>query len=185
MSETIAPPGDATVLDELRALVRGAVAGCGDDEEPTTAGEPARTAPAETTAPSQTTTTERAAAPARERRGTRITLRDSEFGTMLFNARRQAIYIFQRDRRNRTVCYGECAEAWPPVLTKGEPIAGRGVDEDLLGTLKRRDGSVQVTYAGRPLYYYVNEGPGQVLCHNVDLNGGLWWVVGPDGRPRP
>jgi predicted lipoprotein with Yx(FWY)xxD motif len=157
-----------------------AATGCGDDEPPTSAGEPTRTATTRTTAPSQTTT----AARPPERKGTRITLRDSEFGTMLFNAKRQAIYVFQRDRRNRTVCYGECAEAWPPVLTKGDPVAGRGVEADLLGTLKRRDGTLQVTYAGRPLYYYVNEGPGQVLCHNVNLNGGLWWVLGPDGRPR-
>jgi predicted lipoprotein with Yx(FWY)xxD motif len=161
-----------------------AATGCGADEPPTTAGEPTRTAATQATTPSATTPSETTATRPPERKGTRITLRDSEFGTMLFNAKRQAIYVFQRDRRNRTVCHGECADAWPPVLTKGEPVAGRGVDEDLLGTLRRRDGTVQVTYAGRPLYYYANEGPGQVLCHNVNLNGGLWWVVGPDGRRR-
>jgi hypothetical protein len=42
-----------------------------------------------------------------------------------------------------------------------------------------------VTYAGKPLYFYDHEGPGEVRCHNVDLNGGLWWVVGPDGKRRP
>ncbi|HZL04366.1 MAG TPA: hypothetical protein VFE45_02915 [Coriobacteriia bacterium] len=42
-----------------------------------------------------------------------------------------------------------------------------------------------MTYAGRPLYYYAHEGPGRVLCHNVHLNGGLWWVVGPNGKRRP
>ena len=52
----------------------------------------------------------------------------------------------------------------------------------LLGTVKRRDGRLQVTYADQPLYFYVNEGPGEVRCHNVNLNGGLWWVVGPDGK---
>jgi predicted lipoprotein with Yx(FWY)xxD motif len=103
---------------------------------------------------------------------------------MLFNAERQAIYIFQNDREDETVCYGECAEAWPPVFTDGEPVAGDGVDASLLGTIRRRGGERQVTYAGQPLYFYANEGPGQVLCHNVDLNGGLWWVVGPDGRRR-
>jgi predicted lipoprotein with Yx(FWY)xxD motif len=50
---------------------------------------------------------------------------------------------------------------------------------------RRRDGRRQVTYRGRPLYYYAHEGAGQVRCHNVDLNGGLWWVIGPDGRRRP
>ena len=103
---------------------------------------------------------------------------------MLFGADRQAIYIFEKDPKGKTVCYGECATAWPPVYTDGEPQAGKGVRQSLLGTVKRRDGKLQVTYAGKPLYFYVNEGPGEVRCHNVNLNGGLWWVVGPDGRRR-
>jgi predicted lipoprotein with Yx(FWY)xxD motif len=117
--------------------------------------------------------------------GTTIVARSSRFGPMLFDSRRQAIYIFQRDSRNRTACYGPCARAWPPVLTRGAPRAGGGARASLLGTIRRRDGTRQVTYAGKPLYHYVNEGPGQVLCHNVNLNGGFWWVIGPDGRRRP
>jgi len=118
------------------------------------------------------------------RGGTRIVLGDSQFGRMLFNAERQAIYIFENDREQETVCYGECAEAWPPVFTDGAPLAGEGVDASLLGTIERRGGERQVTYAGQPLYFYAHEGPGQVLCHDVNLNGGLWWVVAPDGRRR-
>ena len=117
--------------------------------------------------------------------GTAIVTGDSEFGEMLFDERDQAIYIFENDSEGESVCYDECAEAWPPVLTKGEPEAGGGVQADLLGTVKRDDGSTQVTYDGQPLYFYANEEPGEVRCHNVDLNGGLWWVVGPDGEPRP
>jgi predicted lipoprotein with Yx(FWY)xxD motif len=116
--------------------------------------------------------------------GTAITVGDSEFGEMLFDSKKQAIYIFENDSNGKTVCYGECAEAWPPVLTKGKPKAGDGVRGSLLGTVKRRDGKLQVTYAGKPLYFYSHEGPGEVRCHNVDLNGGLWWVVGPDGNRR-
>jgi len=119
------------------------------------------------------------------RAGTTITVRDSEFGEMLFDTKRQAIYIFENDRRDESVCYDDCAEAWPPVLTKGEPKAADGVDEGLLGTTERRNGDLQVTYDGKPLYFYAHEGPGEVKCHNVELNGGLWWVVGPDGERRP
>ena len=104
---------------------------------------------------------------------------------MLFDSKRQAIYIFQRDPKGKTVCYGECAVAWPPVYTEGPPKAGPGVKASLLGTVRRRDGRLQVTYADQPLYFYVNEGPGEVRCHNVNLNGGLWWVVGPSGKRRP
>jgi predicted lipoprotein with Yx(FWY)xxD motif len=117
-------------------------------------------------------------------KGTRIVLDDSEYGSMLFGPNKQAIYIFENDSKGKTVCYGECAAAWPPVFTKGKPRAGAGVRASLLGTVKRRGGRRQVTYAGRPLYFYAHEGPGEVRCHNVDLNGGLWWVVGPNGRRR-
>ena len=144
------------------------LAGCGDDEERAPAPAPAEPA-----------------APARERSGTTITLGDSEFGRMLFDSRGQAIYVFERDRKGETVCYGECAEAWPPVLTDGEPKASGGVRQSLLGTVSRRDGKLQVTYDGKPLYFYAHEEPGEVRCHNVNLNGGLWWVVGPDGERRP
>jgi predicted lipoprotein with Yx(FWY)xxD motif len=121
---------------------------------------------------------------AREASGTTITVRSSRFGRMLFDSRRQAIYIFQRDSRNRSACFGTCARAWPPVFTNGRPQAGRGVRTSLLGTM-RRGSRMQVTYAGKPLYNYAHEDPGQVLCHNVNLNGGFWWAVGPDGKRRP
>lgn len=117
--------------------------------------------------------------------GTRLTLRDSPYGRMVWGPDRQAIYAFERDRRNESRCYGACAKAWPPVYTSGRPLAGKGIREDLLGTTRRRNGRRQVTYRGRPLYYYAHEGSGQVLCHEVDLNGGLWWAIGRNGRNRP
>ena len=157
-----------------------ALAGCGDDDGPSPSTPPAAPSadrPAETTQPE----------PARdpEPKGTEITLGDSEFGSMLFDSKRQAIYVFENDPEGKSVCYDECAEAWPPVYTKGEPRAAKGVKQELLGSVERRDGRRQVTYAGKPLYFYAHEGPGEVECHNVDLNGGLWWVVGPDGKRRP
>ena len=155
-----------------------ALTGCGGDDE-----DSAATQPAPTTAAAPTTTA--TPVPKPKPKGTTITVRDSDYGRMLFGTDRQAIYIFQNDPRGSTVCYGDCAEAWPPVYTKGEPQAGKGVRAPLLGTVKRRDGRLQVTYAGKPLYFYANEGPGEVRCHNVNLNGGLWWVVGPDGKRRP
>ncbi len=71
--------------------------------------------------------------------------------------------------------------AWPPLLAKGKPRAGDGARKGLLGTTRRRDGRLQVTYAGHPLYYYVEDAPGRILCHNVDEFGGLWLVVKPNG----
>jgi predicted lipoprotein with Yx(FWY)xxD motif len=151
-----------------------ALAGCGDDS-PSAADGGGADRPGRPPA-------ERAAEP---RQGTRIQVGDSQFGTMLFGPRDQAIYVFERDRKGRTLCYGECARAWPPVFANGMPRAAKGVRKSLLGTIRRRNGRRQVTYAGRPLYYYAHEGPGEVRCHNVNLNGGFWWVLAPDGRRRP
>ncbi len=129
-----------------------------------------------------------AAAPAAARapQGTTIRIIDhARFGPILFDGRGQAIYAFTYDRRNLSRCYGACARAWPPVYTRARPVAGRGVRSRLLGTTRRRDGRRQVTYAGRPLYFYVNEGRRQVFCHRVNSYGGLWLVVRPSGRVVP
>ena len=69
------------------------------------------------------------------------------------------------------------------MLTRGRPVAGKGIRKRLLGTTRRRNGKRQVTYDGRPLYYYVDDTPGRVLCHDVLEFGGLWLVVRPDGTP--
>jgi predicted lipoprotein with Yx(FWY)xxD motif len=102
---------------------------------------------------------------------------------MLFDASRQAIYLFDKERTTTPECYRACAVAWPPVLTKGLPRAAGAVRAGLLGTTKRTDGTRQVTYAGHPLYYYAHEGKGEVTCHDVREYGGLWLVVTPQGKP--
>jgi predicted lipoprotein with Yx(FWY)xxD motif len=163
-----------------------AIAGCGDSDDGSAgATTPPASAPAAATmeaAPAaQRTTT---AAPAAAPTGKAITTGRSQFGTILFDTRKQAIYIFENDAKNKSNCYGQCAKDWPPVYTKGKPRARGAVKQSLLGTTKRRDGRLQVTYRGQPLYYYVDEGPGEVKCHNVFLNGGLWWVLGADGKRK-
>lgn len=140
-------------------LVAGllALAGCGDDEDSSASKQSPTNDDAVVNKEQATKTKDDATAkdptaPATDQ-GTTITLHDSQFGTMLFDSKKQAIYIFQRDRNQQTICYGACAEAWPPVPTNGKPNAGRGVRQSLLGTIKRRDGQQQVTYAGKPLYF--------------------------------
>jgi predicted lipoprotein with Yx(FWY)xxD motif len=117
--------------------------------------------------------------------GIAITSAGSDFGTMLFDQPGQAIYLFEKETTGRPDCYGDCAAAWPPVLTTGSPQAVGEVRADLLGTVGRNDGSTQATYAGHPLYYYAHEGPGEVLCHGVVEFGGKWLVVTPDGAAAP
>lgn len=114
----------------------------------------------------------------------RIVAERSDFGRVLFDANGQAIYVFEIDDPNQSNCTSaECVEAWPPVLTEEQPSAGAGIQAELLGTIRREDGTLQVIYNGHPLYFYEHEGPGEIKCHNVNLHGGLWWVVTPGGDP--
>src|ERR671936_989541 len=81
-----------------------------------------------------------------------ITAHASRYGKILFDGRGRVLYLFARDRGGRSRCSGACAKAWPPFLTKGRPRHLGGVNARLLGTTRRADGSVQVTYAKHPLY---------------------------------
>lgn len=112
-----------------------------------------------------------------------LTVRSSSYGAILFDGRGRALYAFTRDRRGgRSRCYGACARAWPVYFASGRLIAGKRVRRSLIGTVRRRDGRRQITYNGRPLYYYVGDTrPGQVTCQNVAEYGGTWLVMRPTG----
>lgn len=112
-----------------------------------------------------------------------LTVRDTRFGRILFDGGDRVLYAFTRDRQGGpSQCYDECAEAWPVYFSEGTAQAGAGAEQSLIGTTKRRDGRLQVTYDGWPLYYYEHDGPGEVLCQNVRGFGGLWLVIEPSGR---
>jgi predicted lipoprotein with Yx(FWY)xxD motif len=179
------------LLPIIFAVVLLALAGCGGEDDSDSneqaAATPTQTSAAESDEPSATELSRRPEGTEGLRvaaRRARITVEDSPFGRVLFDANGQVVYVFEIDRRNRSNCTSsECVKAWPPVLTREEPTAGDGVDAGLLGTIRRADGKLQVTYNGRPLYFYEHEGPGEIKCHNVNLHGGLWWVITPAGEP--
>ncbi len=161
----------------VAALALLGLAGCGDDEDDS-GGSGSATTVAETTTPEPPASTAEAT-------GTTIETSESQFGEILFDSSDQAIYLFDAEKTSKPECYGACAEAWPPVLTEGAPQPGNGIDAAKLGTAERRDGTTQVTYAGSPLYYYVDDPKGEVLCHNVEEFGGLWLVLQANGEPAP
>jgi predicted lipoprotein with Yx(FWY)xxD motif len=173
----------AALLAFFLALIL-AVAACGDDEDSSSA----PTEPAAATEASGDSTTESADGDKPKPKpepGTEITTASSDYGTILWGPDEQAIYLFDKEATDASECYGDCAAAWPPVLTTGTPQPAGDVRADLLGTVPRADGSTQVTYGGHPLYFYAHEGPGQVLCHDVVEFGGTWLVVTPEGSPAP
>lgn len=112
-----------------------------------------------------------------------LTAHSSRYGSILFDRRGRVLYLFARDRTRRSNCYGACAKAWPPLLTQGAPTGLAGVNPKLLGTTKRSDGTLQVTYAKHPLYYFSKDTkPGQITCQDISNFGGLWLVVAPNGK---
>src|SRR3954453_14507143 len=87
-------------------------------------------------------------------RSTRVQVRQGSLGRYLVDGRGRSLYLFEKDRRGRSSCYGSCAAVWPPLTTRGRVARGAGVSAAKLGTVARRGGGREVTYAGHPLYYY-------------------------------
>lgn len=104
---------------------------------------------------------------------------DPKLGKLLADETGKTVYIFTKDTKDTSNCYDKCEVAWPPLLMLGKPTVGTGIDDSMLGSTTRKDGSVQVTYNGMPLYYYEkDQKPGDVTGQNV---GTVWFVVAPDG----
>ena len=112
-----------------------------------------------------------------------LSAQPSRFGRVLFDGRGLVLYVFTKDAPRKSNCAGACAKAWPPFVVRRAPRAAKGARGALVGTVRRADGRLQATYAGRPLYFYVGDSPGVILCQNVEEFGGLWLVVRPDGTP--
>ncbi len=107
---------------------------------------------------------------------------NSKLGQLLVDGKGITVYLFVKDAGTISTCYTSCAQIWPPVLTSGPPQAGAGATASLLGTTTRTDGTVEVTYAGHPLYYFVQDKqPGDATGQGIDGFGGLWWVLTPSG----
>ena len=123
-----------------------------------------------TVAPAETTE-----APAAN--GATVAIGSSGLGDLLVDGDGNTLYLFTPDGQGPSVCYDDCAGAWPPLV--GEVAAGEAVDGSLLGTVPRTDGGDQVTYNGWPLYYFASDaGPGDT--NGQGLND-VWFVVSAAG----
>jgi predicted lipoprotein with Yx(FWY)xxD motif len=164
-------------------IVLGALAGCGSST-PMTGVQRA----ASTSATTRATASAAGAADPVTTRRTRpvevVHVARTAYGSALVDRRGFALYLFTHDLARTSTCDGACAAAWPPYVVAEPPHAvGTGARAGLIGSTRRRDGRIQVTYRGHPLYYYVGDHrPGQVLCQAVAEYGGTWLVVAPDGH---
>lgn len=107
----------------------------------------------------------------------------SGLGTVLVDSEGFTVYEFAKDKGTTSSCYGGCEESWPPVTTANSaPTAGEGAMSSQLGTTKRKDGTLQVTYAGHPLYTFVeDQSPGEANGNGTELFGGKWSALDEAG----
>jgi predicted lipoprotein with Yx(FWY)xxD motif len=114
-----------------------------------------------------------------------LTIQHSPAGDVLATGTGVTLYDFVPDTPTHSACLNDgCVFQWPPLIKNGPITVGKGVDESLVGTLKRPDGSTQISYGGHPLYTYnldANQ-PGVVTGQAIDQDGGLWYVLTPEGK---
>ncbi|WP_405620598.1 hypothetical protein OG292_35250 [Streptomyces sp. NBC_01511] len=112
-----------------------------------------------------------------------VDVKNGSFGKMLVDEQGRTLYEFDKDTKDKSMCTGNCAQAWPPFTVKTKPAAGSGIKADLLKTTKRSDGSEQVTYNGRPLYRFeADKKPGDIHGQDVNAFGAKWFIMDPAGK---
>ena len=110
----------------------------------------------------------------------------SSLGRILVDGKSHTLYLFEKDKRGKSACSGDCAANWPPLLTKGAPKAGAAAKASLLGTIKRSDGTTQVTYNKHPLYTFAGDAGKRGATNGEGINafGARWYVVAAKGTAR-
>jgi len=114
--------------------------------------------------------------------GAKVSVAQTGLGRVLVDGRGHTLYLFAKDTRGKTTCAGACAAYWPPLIATGKSLAGSGVKSTLLGTTRRPDGSLQVTYNHHPLYAFAKDAKnGQTNGEELNTFGGEWYAVSAAG----
>jgi predicted lipoprotein with Yx(FWY)xxD motif len=153
-------------------IMVAAVAGCGGGGSGGSSGSSSYKTPATSSAPA-------GGAGA----GTIKTATLGSLGTVLVDGEGRTVYLFEKDKGDKSSCSGSCAAVWPPVTTSAQPKAAAGADASKLGTTRRSDGTTQVTYGGHPLYDYAPDGTtsGSAKGQGLDQFGAKWFVMSSSG----
>ena len=114
--------------------------------------------------------------------GAKVAVARTGLGSVLVDGRGRTLYLFKKDTRSKSACAGQCAAYWPPLVTSGKPLAVTGAKASLLGTIRRADGRLQVTYNHHPLYtFFEDHKKGQTNGEGLDDFGAEWYAVSPAG----
>ena len=111
-----------------------------------------------------------------------VSLSKTKLGLILVNSKGHTLYMFSKDKNGKSSCSGSCAKFWPPLLQHGKTTAGPGVKASLLGTTRRSNGSMQITYNKHPLYgFLLDKKAGQTNGEGNVAFGGKWHAVSARG----
>ena len=111
-----------------------------------------------------------------------VSLRTTKLGPVLVNTKGHTLYMFAKDRNGKSSCSGGCSKFWPPSLKSGKATAGSGVKASLIGTTKRSNGSMQLTYNKHPLYTFaLDKKSGQTNGEDTLAFGARWYAVSGKG----
>ena len=113
---------------------------------------------------------------------TTVALRNSPLGQILVDGSGRTLYLFEADKTSASTCYGDCASVWPPLIAKGALDAGAGINQSLLSTTMRNDGTLEVIYNGHPLYYFASDRQaGDTTGQALTSFGAEWYVLSAAG----
>jgi len=114
-----------------------------------------------------------------------VKMTKTDRGSVLVDGQGHSLYLFEKDEGHESYCSGACAAVWPPLRTSAMPHSAAGVAGGALGTIKRDDGGLQVTYYGHPLYYYAADAstPGKTKGEELEQFGAEWYLVDAHGKP--
>jgi predicted lipoprotein with Yx(FWY)xxD motif len=119
---------------------------------------------------------------AAQAKGAVVSTAQTSLGRIIVNANGRTLYLFEKDRNGKSACSGQCAAFWPPLITSGKPSVTGGAKASLIGTTRRADGRLQVTYNHHPLYTFVKDKKaGQTSGEGVNAFGAGWDVLSPAG----
>jgi predicted lipoprotein with Yx(FWY)xxD motif len=175
----------AKLMAAISVVAATIVAGCGSSSSSSTstkAASPATAAASSATTPTQSSSTSTASAAATAAPAALITTKHAKLGTILaYGPKHLTVYLFEADKTGASNCSASCTKFWPPVI--GNPTAGGQALSSDLGTIKRADGSTQVTYKGHPLYRFVKDkDDGDAYGEGIKAFGASWYVLAPSGK---
>ena len=118
-------------------------------------------------------------------KGRALAVHSTSLGKILVDSKGMTLYYFEKDKKGsgKSACSGACASAWPPLTTSEAAKVMGGAQVSQLGTIKRSDGTTQVTYASWPLYTFVEDKkPGEDNGTDSKAFGASWYPLHPNGE---